>query len=161
MSGFPRHLSPAPHREQWSRVLRWRERVRVALSPPCANPDDAMDMCLALFMNLYHLRDWIKSTDATLDRAINAHVRSSRPLSLARDLCNGSKHMSLTSASVDARFLTAMEYLPPPLSGEDGPSYRLMMLTTTERIEMGELADLCIESWRSFMAAHNLHSPAV
>lgn len=152
-------MSPEPHREQWARVLRWRERVRVALSPPCADPNDAMDLCLALFMNVYHLRDWLKATDADLGGAVDEHIRRSRPLSLARDLCNGSKHLRLTDASIDARFLTAMEYEPAPLTGEAGPSYRLMMLTNEDRMEMGELADQCIESWRSFMHAHGLHIP--
>jgi hypothetical protein len=152
-------MSPEPHREQWSRVLRWRERVQVALTPPCATPNDAMDLCLALFMNIYHLRDWIAATDTTLRSAISSHVHGSRPLSLARDLCNGSKHMTLTSASVDAHFLTAMEYIPQPLSGEPGPAYRLMMLTDNEKIEMAILADQCIDSWRSFMSTHGLHVP--
>jgi hypothetical protein len=67
--------------------------------------------------------------------------------------------MTLTSASVDARFLTAMEYVPQPLSGPPGPNYRLMMLTDDERIEMATLADQCIESWRSFMTAHGLYVP--
>lgn len=160
MSGFPRHLSPQPHREQWSRVLRWRERMRAAMTPPCADPNEAMDFCLAFFMNAYHLRDWLQATDPALKPAIASYVHGSRALSLARDLCNGSKHMALKSASVDAHFLTAMEYVPQPLSGEHGPNYRLTMLTDTDRMEMGTLADQCIESWRSFMTAHGLPIPA-
>lgn len=152
-------MSPEPHREQWSRVLRWQQRVRVALTPPCAAPNDAMDLCLALFMNIYHLRDWLVATDPTLQAKVASRVHGSRALSLARDLCNGSKHMTLTSASVDARFLTAMEYVPQPVSGQPGPTYRLVMLTDGEKVEMATLAEQCIESWRSFMIAHGLHVP--
>jgi hypothetical protein len=118
-----------------------------------------MDFCLALFMNLYHLRDWIQATKPELQPLIATYVRESRDLRLARDLCNGSKHLSLNRASVDPRFLTAMEYQPPSLSGEPTPSYRLLMLTDSEKVELPALADRCIDSWRAFMTAHGLHVP--
>jgi hypothetical protein len=34
-----------------------------------------------------------------------------------------------------------------------------MMLTDGEKVEMASLADQCTAVWRSFMAAHSLHSP--
>lgn len=157
MAGFPRHTSPQPHREQWARVLRWHERLRIIMREPQADPNDAMDVCLALFVNLHHLGEWITGTDPSLKPAVRSHVHGTPALQLARDLCNGSKHLTLTSASVDPRFLTAMEYVPPPLAGEpDGPGYRLMMLTDEARIDMLTLAGEAIESWRRFLDAHGL-----
>ena len=46
-----------------------------------------------------------------------------------------------------------------PLSGEPGPTCRLMMLTDGEKIDLGTLADQCVESWRSLMTMHDLHVP--
>jgi len=118
-----------------------------------------MDFCLALFMNIYHLRDWIQGTQPELGPLLATHVHESWDLRLARDLCNGSKHLNLTHASVDPRFLTAMEYQPPSLSGAPTPPYRLLMLTDSEKVELPALADRCINSWRAFMTAHGLHVP--
>lgn len=130
------------------------------MTPPNAGPNEAMDLCLALFVNVYHLRNWILGTDPTLRSAVDKYVQESQALGLARDLCNGAKHLTLTRASVDARFLTAVEYVPPPLKGPNtGPTYRLLMLTDRGKVDMASLADTCIESWRVFMAAHGLWMP--
>jgi hypothetical protein len=107
---------------------------------------------LALFFRLYHVGDWIKATDPTLASAVTEHVRRNHALRLARDLANGSKHLTLTSPYVDPHILTAREYAPAPLH----PGYRLVMLAGGENIDMLDLADRCVAAWREFLREHAL-----
>jgi hypothetical protein len=151
MSGFARQVNPEPHLEQWRRVLRWRERLRGKRAQLNADPNDEMDVCLALFLNLYHLRDWILAADPTLDAALAEYVHTNRALCLAHDLCNGSKHMRLTSPKVDSEYLTAMEYDP-----QSEIAYRLVLLADGQKFELLALADECIELWRRFLEGRGM-----
>jgi hypothetical protein len=156
LSGFPRQLADRPYLEQWARMLRWRRRLGQLMRQRMAEPNDAMDFALALFITLYHVGDWLKATDPKLRSAVNEHVRRNRPLRLARDLANGSKHLTLTCASVDPHFLTAREYAPARLGETPHPGYRLVMLADGENIDMLDLADRCVAVWREFLREHTL-----
>lgn len=156
LGGFQRQLAERPYIEQWARVLRWRERLRELMRQRMADPNEAMDFALALFITLYHVGDWIKATDPTLERAVTEHVRRNHALRLARDLANGSKHLTLTTPSVDPHILTAREYAPAPLDRTPHPGYRLVMLAGGENIDMLDLADRCVAAWREFLREHAL-----
>ena len=151
---FARHLQEKPYLEQWERIYRWHGRLCSAFSKVDTDADDAMDVCLALFMNIYHLRDWIMAYQSSLKPHLNSLFDANRCLQLARDLCNGSKHLQLNPSrvSVDANFLTCREYVPPPISGKQiGPHYKLLMLADGDKTDLFEMAHECIQSWGRFM----------
>lgn len=80
--------------EQWERALRWHERIKVL-------PDrtiDYDDYLWAFFQNCWHLKDWIKNDASVAQRSrdnIESTVKQYRPLMIAADLANGSKHLTL------------------------------------------------------------------
>jgi hypothetical protein len=58
-------------------------------------------MFFAFFMNCYHLKDWVQHDAAArpgikeddLKKAVEAYVGATESLMIARDLCNGVKHL--------------------------------------------------------------------
>lgn len=78
--------------EQWHRVERWK--VRCDESPN-------LDFYEAFFINSYHLKDWLTqwlkiNNRHGLIKLINKDFKYKDELKCLKDLCNGSKHFTLT-----------------------------------------------------------------
>jgi hypothetical protein len=90
-----------PWAEQWSRVERWFSHFSETNSGRSHDQasDNYQDEVYAFFQNCYHLKDWLRNDPASsaLVRAdIESTISGSPNLSLCADLCNGSKHLTLT-----------------------------------------------------------------
>ena len=77
----------------------WRGRVLDAANK---GSSDLEDFTFSLFQNCYHLLEWFQKTAKADSGALNTVFNQSRELQLCRDICNGTKHMTLRRASVDA-----------------------------------------------------------
>jgi len=97
---------PRPYRIQWERVLRWRKRTGAAI----AVDDCPLDFLLVLFTNVLHMHDWLATSKPELKNDVSALFSNSPNLGVARDLANGSKHMVLSSYSIDGAATVAREY---------------------------------------------------
>jgi hypothetical protein len=109
-----------------------------------------MDVCLAFFTNLYSVRDWLTKSDASLTQPIADLFHQNQCLQLSRDIANGSKHLTLSRASVDGHYLTAREYVPPLVGGGE-PSYALVILADGEKFDALALAKECVGAWQTFL----------
>jgi hypothetical protein len=148
---FARRHHPHPCQEQWERILRWQERLHHA----GGSPDEAVDIALALFVCIHHMREWVLATDAALRPSLNRLFRESRELQLVRDLANGSKHHTLTDPSVDADHFTALEYIPPPRPF-NAPTHRLVLCADGKKRDLLPLASQAVEVWGVFLRREGL-----
>lgn len=136
----------SPYLIQWERLLRWRERVNGSMT----TRHDSLDFLLVLFANIFQMRDWIKASRPDLRADVGALFRDSENLGLARDLTNGSKHMTLTSYSVEGAASVAREH-----AGAGQVRY-IVPRAGGRNVEALPLADACIAEIREFMEKQRL-----
>jgi hypothetical protein len=87
--------------DQFERVNRWYARFEAIDNgrPHDSPSDNYVDDIYALFLNCYHLKDWIRndfSLPSSVRDAVETHIDSERPLRLCADICNSLKHLRLT-----------------------------------------------------------------
>lgn len=113
------------------------------------------DAAYAFFQDCYHLKDWIKNDPGCSHRGIvESFVSGSKALSLCADICNSSKHLTLTrSRSGHNPKLGGHEASIRPVHAENRK-----MFYVAYKIEDGEhqvdtfdLAEQCMVEWKSFL----------
>jgi hypothetical protein len=122
-------------RGQLDRIHRWHARVVKAAKTGSAELEDFI---FVLFQNCHHLREWLEKTSTIPKDEITAFFTKTKELRLCRDLCNGTKHMSLKSASVDAGFSIGREY------ARHEPGGARMVLIADDKYDLLELASRCV-----------------
>jgi hypothetical protein len=137
---------------------RWHRRALAALDGADANPSDAEDFVYAFCQSAYHLRDWLQKSGAASQAELDTLMKSTPALKLCRDVCNGSKHLTLDPARTDTDHIGLMrEYVPPIGAGEEGGIRpRLFVFEgqegSVELVEIRELMRECVAAWRNFCA---------
>ena len=92
----------ASFREQLERVERYYARFKTINDGMVhsAPSESYIDDIYAFFQNCYHLKDWLINDSAYAAHSkndIERHITNSLPLSICADICNASKHLSLSS----------------------------------------------------------------
>jgi len=136
------------------RIRRWQERVIHAAN---SGSPDLEDFVFAFFQNCHHLQEWLLKTSNVDRKDIDALLVSTPQLRVCRDICNGTKHLTLNNASVDADFSIGREYDPSSPHG-----YRLFIIAhgTKDRAANGkydllQLSADCVSAWAGFIARRN------
>jgi hypothetical protein len=152
-------------RTQFSRTCRWQARVQ-EIRAECGRVgvrQDFEDYLYSFFQNCFHLREWLSKSGAVSDSELKRLFASHTELQLCRDICNGTKHMTISKPSIDADFYTFREYdwfhIPSPA---DTPyaAENFMIRAAGRKQDMFELADRCMEIWHEFLGAHGLRVTA-
>lgn len=148
-----------PHIDQLERVERWYERLQQAE----VGSDEQLDFLFAFFTNCYHLRDFLEESDISQEKI--AGLLKKHEMQICRDICNESKHCSLSRPSIyesqsDGQkdtgtfggvvILRAVDLLHP-----DTP-YWVVRVQGVERHEALELAHKCLTLWREFFSENKL-----
>lgn len=118
------------------------------------------------FTECYHLKDWIKK-DKLLPVApkqdIETYINSCRNLSLACDVANGQKHLTLDKRPRISRDVSLN--ITPLLSGPIGTYpiggiYKFIISVKTDsqnnEIDALKLADECVTAWEVFLNKYNV-----
>jgi hypothetical protein len=134
-----------PYLIQWERTLRWRRRVEAV-----KDDDHPQDFLLALFANLFQMRDWLQSSRPELSVAVADSFAESDDLCLVRDIANGHKHMTTTRYKVDGSASVAREY-----AGAGQVRYVIPGAGGNNRDAL-DLADSCINEIHRFMQSNEL-----
>ena len=140
---------------QYRRMGRWFDRLKeVANDWDSYSFDEQIDFALVFFHTAYHLRDYILRERAVAQQAVEALMKSSRPLQVARDLANGSKHRVLDRPSLDAH-----PWISRTLNF--GPEPRLTLKVDPKQEDLVSVAAACVRDWDRFLAQHGLDSESL
>jgi hypothetical protein len=84
--------------DQYRAMMRSYERLKTLATDHGPVGDfgyAATDIAKEFCSNLFHLKDWLKKEHGVDPGEVEAHVKSSRALSIAGDICNSLKHAGL------------------------------------------------------------------
>ena len=86
--------------EQWKRVKRWYKKVKEIENDCKGTDDECLDIIYAFFMNLYHLKDWLKHSIFEQNENARQEVEDlfdenegEEFFKVCADFVNGAKHM--------------------------------------------------------------------
>lgn len=129
-------------RGQLDRAARWHKRVVSAANT--AAPD-LEDFTYTFFQNCYHLREWMLQTGGASQLELDEFFARNIELQVCRDVCNGTKHLNLSHASVDRSFSIGREYTPGEPLG-----FRMFIVANDQHYDLIHLADRCLMLWQKF-----------
>jgi hypothetical protein len=142
-------------RGQMARIRRWHERVIQAAN---SGSLDLEDFVFLFFQNCYLLREWLLKTSNVDHKDIEALFASMPQLRVCRDICNGTKHLTLNNPSVDPDFSIGREYDPSSPSG-----HRLFIIAhgtkdwaANGKYDLLQLSSDCVDAWAAFIAKQNV-----
>jgi hypothetical protein len=140
----------------------------VALPPPLGkelndafaavmNFDELHDLAQIFFQQCFHLKDWIRhdTGGAKAAQAVEAFVAGSPVLEAARDICNGSKHLSLWAPRV-APTINAKQILATSTGGRQFLTATPTVDVRGTRYGLFDLANACVDEWRGFLDQHGI-----
>jgi hypothetical protein len=144
--------------EHWERVRRWHVRLKRICNglPKGVAREDAIDEVLAFFPTCYHLRDSLIQSGHKPQAEVDAFIRKNDALALCRDLATAVKHFEIThpyrptrTATTTAEPLIVRSGMRTPC--EPAPGEQWSVETDAGRKDMFELADECVEAWRTYL----------
>lgn len=150
--GFSEHTGSG-WRGQFARVLRWRDRLDAlgARDDFGLAPVVTFDYIYAFFQNCYHLRDWLRNSGAVKEDVLQQFMTGNVEMGVCRDIANGTKHLRITSPSVDAAPSIGREYHPVGWPGKrpgTTESYFILLEHSDTRqvirYDLIDLADRCV-----------------
>jgi hypothetical protein len=147
--------------EQWARIERWYNLFRTTNDgrPHDRESDYYRDEAYTFFQNAYHLKDWLKNDPAVSARVsdVEIFVRGSQTLRLCADLCNGSKHLTLTTPKESADTKLGKQDFRVTLGGEPTTiSARYEVESSGKTYDAFALAQTCVYEWKSYLTAKGL-----
>lgn len=143
--------------EQLERTERWFKRFEdLQQGTQCNQPSECLqDDVYAFFMNCYHLKDWIIN-DPALDHMrpkVEAFINDNECLKLCADLCNGCKHLRLTSSRSKQDPLFSGRHYRIEIGSKHGQTiqitYDVNTLSGTQ--DAYDVASQCMTAWRDFV----------
>ncbi len=137
-------------RQQYARVLWWRDRVQA--QDIAANPNsDYLQELYAFFVICLSLRDWLEKSGAVPDAELNGLFKTSAPLQACRDIANGVKHFELDPKrrSTDALVILLQYKAPPFIVFRTRDGYE-------QFVELPDLVNSCVRDWQLFLNARSL-----
>lgn len=146
--------------EQWTRVARWFARFKETNDGRTHDraSDYYQDEVYAFFQNAYHLKDWLKNDPAASAQVLDVErfIDSSHGMRLCADLCNGSKHLTLTSPRESGDTRMGQRHFRVGLSEPATISAQYMVEAASEAYDAFLLAQSCMDEWRAYLAAKGL-----
>jgi len=145
--------------DQLFRMLRFQERALKS-----TDEEEILDFTIAFFQNCYHLKDWVpifeNIENSVWQKKWQSFTEQNESIRFCRDICNGTKHLKLKNASVDAYFSIYRGF--EELEGyEDGKFVGWYLLAGDKRISLNELMDNCVDAWKVFLKKEIIDNPSV
>ncbi len=151
---------------QWSRVIRWFERVNQikvkSEIPETAIEAQDLDTVIAFFQNCYHLRDWLEVSRPDLKKKLVTYFEQNFEMKGCRDICHGFKHKKLNRPSIDADFNIVRIYDYLEKMGSEphrNPVKHIIAFADGNDIRKYDLFDFagkCFDLWKSFLSSEQL-----
>ena len=134
----------------YARMGRWRHRWRAA-----SDPVEREDFLYAFFCAAANLADWLKAEAAVPQTELDALLKNSSDLRVARDISNVIKHRDLSDPKVGREYSMARQNDDPP-HGTFAPDSRLTIYTNGAWIDAFEIANRCAREWDAFLQHHGV-----
>lgn len=124
-------------------LVKW---IKAGIEPP-----ELLDAVYTFFQHCYHLKDWVKNDPSSPHRAtVENFVSQSSHLSICADICNGSKHLTLTSRRSRAE---------PHVQGVGQVRVSQQVVTVQSvvidhagaKLNAFDLAQSCMSEWQLFL----------
>jgi hypothetical protein len=113
-------------RSQLDAVRRWAKRCEACYFDGRCVSDDFEDFYFAFMVSCFHLRDFAVQTGGIRKKEIDGLIQASESMRLCRDICNRTKHHTLTHrVAIDAQWSIGREY-PRAAHGASGVSHFLI-----------------------------------
>jgi len=138
------------YKAQLSRVRRWYRRLSSATVR-----DDIEDYLYAFFQNCYYLLEWLLSTKIVPQIDIESLFTDNVEMRLCQDICNATKHLSLSKPKMPREFSLAREYVGST-GGWFGNEAVLVVLSQGKKYDAMELAHRCLSLWEGFFRKYGL-----
>lgn len=146
-----------PYVIQLDRIKRWKVKIEKTIDDYRNGKysEDIrilLDMIYAFFIFCHHMSDYIKNdNELSIDEdIIYEYIRKNECLSICADICNGTKHLTLTRPKTEGgHFWVNYKININSKTKERTISVTLSSKTVNE--EFSSLADNCIQKWEKFI----------
>jgi len=144
-------------RSRYEAVQRWATRCEKCYSDDRCVSGDFEDFFLAFMVVCYHLRDFVIETGGLRADEIDRLIQDNEAMRICRDVCNRSKHHSISKASIDDLWSLGREYRPWP----DGtPAIAHFLVAGSEKHEPLDVVRECQRFWDGPVASAGLTEPS-
>jgi hypothetical protein len=141
-----------------------RDLVRLDVAASTYDKQQIADSLFDFCSTGYAIKDWLKEncTSAFQPDDVESYVRSTSTLAACRDICNASKHFTITRyipstgdvyASASAATVTAVQVPTAGVGLESDPTQKFrvkVLLKDGTKYEVTELARLVLQAWERF-----------
>ncbi len=151
--------SSSKYLEQYERVQRWYQRFVTINEGRLHNlpSDNYQDEVYTFFLNCYQLKEWIKNDKSVGAAAakVEGFININEELKICADICNGIKHLELTSprSDQDPKF-GQKKYSLRVGKSPTTISVKYTIDTSSGPIDAFELATKCLQAWESFIQSN-------
>lgn len=148
--------------EQLERARRYLLRMRAIYSGVWSDShgrQECEDDVLSFFVHCYHIKDWIVRLNklGITHRQVDSFIDSKECLSICTDLCNGTKHCTLTRPTrtggqprVAGKQYTSSVWLTGSGGGEIIQG-KYSIVTSTGIVDALDLAEECMQCWSEYI----------
>ena len=141
--------------EQIRRTKRWYERFEKIYLDTKKQYDNTYyeDVIYVFFQNCYHLKDWLKKSNAINGKRIDDFIDTNEDMKICRDLCNASKHLiPLRDPSIDKnlKLMKLSLSLKTTNKYSHNPNYYYIKVNGGMHSAF-DIASSCLVSWRNFL----------
>ena len=145
------------YEDQLNRVRRWYQRFREINEGKLHDrPSDFyQDEVYAFFMNCYHLKDWIRNdpSGSSIAGKVEGYINTTPELSLCADICNGLKHLTLTTHRSGEKPEFGPRKFEVGIGAEPTTiAAHYTINTDSGPIDAFNLATKCLEAWEKLLA---------
>lgn len=149
--------------EQYNRMIRWYKKFESinAGRDHIQESDYYKDEGYAFFITCCHFRDWLLNDRVVKiqnkEMILKEYVDRSKYMKICHDICNGHKHLDLTSPKHNGRTKINSTHHKISLGG-NAVSYKAKYFISDGRkyYDAFDVASKCIEEWETFLRQYNL-----
>lgn len=146
--------------EQFLRVKRWLKRFKQAHKEKAYkqnDPEYGKDILYAFFQNCFHLKDWIINSSNLPRDDINRFINSDTDMKICRDLCNASKHLTISRSSIDPNISVSKNKGKFSINKKSEKIIHYWIkVKRYPLIDALRLAEACVVKWEAFLKRHSL-----
>lgn len=149
------------YKEQYERIVRWYKRFE-KLNQGILHDKDSnnyIDDIYAFFINCYHLKDWIKNDNSIIVDIsdIENFINNSTALSICADVCNGLKHLKITSPRIDPNTTFGKKHVKMELGTQPTIiALKIEIIVDENNYDAFDLAADCIKEWENYLKSKSL-----